>query len=259
LKQYRLRTPELLQVKTRDGFDMEALLIKPPDFESTHKYPVLMNIDGGPHKQQVENAWGGINHLWHQMMAQMGYIIWICDNRTASGKGIESAWPMYRRAGEVELRDIEDGLEWLSRHPFVDRDRIGLWGWGYGGFVTSYAMTHSTRFKIGIAGAPVTDWRNYDSVYTERHMGTPHNNPDGYQKSSLLKAADKLHGKLLLIHGATDDNVHMQHTVQFLYELQKAGKQVDLMIYPRSRHHVSEPPLLKHLRTLMTDFIVKNL
>jgi dipeptidyl-peptidase-4 len=189
----------------------------------------------------------------------MGYIIWMCDNRTASGKGVRSAWPMYRNAGELEFRDIEDGLDWLCGHEFVDSDRIGLWGWSYGGFITSYALTHSTRSRIGIAGAPVTDWRSYDSVYTERYMALPKNNPEGYQKSTPLKAAAGLHGKLLLIHGATDDNVLMQNTIQFLYELQNAGKQVELMIYPRSRHHVSEPLLVKHLRSLMTDFIVKNL
>jgi dipeptidyl-peptidase-4 len=193
------------------------------------------------------------------MLAQRGYIIWICDNRTASGKGVESAWPMYRNAGELELRDIEDGLDWLCGQEFVDRSRIGIWGWSYGGFVTTYALTHSRRFRMGIAGAPVTDWRNYDTVYTERYMATPENNPEGYEKSSVLKAAAHLDDRLLLIHGATDDNVLLQNTIQFLYALQNAGKQVELMIYPRSRHHVAEPLLVKHLRTLMTDFILKNL
>jgi dipeptidyl-peptidase-4 len=259
LKQYDLGKPELLQVKTRDGFSMEALMIRPPAFDPSHKYPVLVNTYGGPYHPQVQNAWGGVTYLWHQMLAQMGYIIWVCDNRTASGKGIQSAWPMYRNAGELELRDIEDGLDWLCGHDFVDPERIGIWGWSYGGFMTSYALTHSRRFKIGIAGAPVTDWHNYDTVYTERYMALPQNNPEGYEKSSPLKAAANLQGKLLLIHGATDDNVLMQNTIQFLYELQNAGKKVELMIYPRSRHHVSEPLLVKHLRTLMTDFIVLNL
>lgn len=259
LKDYELGNAELIQVPTRDGFRMEALMIRPPRFDASRKYPVVMHTYGGPHTPLVQNAWGGITYLWHQMLAQMGYIIWICDNRTASGKGIQSAWPMYRNAGELELRDIEDGLDWLSRHPFVDASRIGIWGWSYGGFMTSYAMTHTTRFKMGIAGAPVTDWRNYDTIYTERFMAMPQNNAEGYDRSSPLKAAANLQGKLLLIHGATDDNVLMQNTIQFLYELQTAGKQVELMIYPKSRHHVSEPLLVKHLRTLMTDFIVRNL
>jgi dipeptidyl-peptidase-4 len=259
LKQYKLGTAELLQVKTRDGFVMEAMMIKPPDFDPRKKYPVMSFTYGGPHAPQVRNAWGSTTYMWHQMLAQKGYIIWVCDNRTASGKGLESTWPVYKNFGELELRDIEDGLTWLKSQPYVDGARIGIWGWSYGGFMTSYALTHSQSFKMGIAGGSVTDWRDYDSIYTERYMGTPQNNPEGYKKSSPLHAAKNLHGKLLLIHGAIDDNVHMQNTMQFVYELQKAGKQFELMLYPKSRHGVTDPLLLKHMRQMMTDFIVANL
>ena len=259
LKQYKLGTAELLQVKTRDGFVMEAMMIKPPDFDRSKKYPVMSFTYGGPHAPQVRNAWGSATYMWHQLLAQKGYIIWVCDNRTASGKGLESTWPVYRNFGELELRDIEDGLTWLKSQPYIDGSRIGIWGWSYGGFMTSYALTHSQSFKIGIAGGSVTDWRDYDSIYTERYMGTPQNNPEGYKKSSPLHAAKDLHGKLLLIHGAIDDNVHMQNTMQFVYELQKAGKQFDLMLYPKQRHGVSDPLQLKHMRQMMTDFILKNL
>jgi dipeptidyl-peptidase-4 len=197
--------------------------------------------------------------MWHQMLAEKGYIIWMCDNRTASNKGVNSAWPLYRNFGELELRDLEDGFTWLKSQPYVDGSRIGLWGWSYGGFMTSYSLTHSQTFKIGIAGGTVADWRNYDTIYTERYMGTPQDNPDGYWKSSPVHFAKDLHGKLLLIHGAIDDNVHMSNTIQFLYELQKAGKQVQLMVYPKSRHGVTDPVLVKHLRQMMTDFILGNL
>jgi dipeptidyl-peptidase-4 len=259
LKQYKLGTPELIQVKTRDGFVMEAMMIKPPDFDPRRKYPVMSLTYGGPHAPQVRNAWGSATYMWHQMLAQKGYIIWICDNRTASGKGLESTWLVYKNFGELELRDIEDGVTWLKSQPYVDGSRIGIWGWSYGGFMTSYALTHSKSFKIGIAGGSVTDWRDYDSIYTERYMGTPQNNPEGYKKSSPRHAAKDLNGKLLLIHGAIDDNVHMQNTIQFVYELQKAGKQFELMLYPKSRHGVTDPLLLKHMRQMMTDFIVENL
>ncbi len=259
LKQYKLGKPELLQVKTRDGFVMEAMMLKPPDFDPKKKYPVMSFTYGGPHAPQVRNAWGGPTAVWYQALAQKGYIIWVCDNRTASGKGEESTWPVYRNFGELELRDIEDGLTWLKSQPYVDGSRIGISGWSYGGFMTSYALTHSKSFKIGIAGGTVSDWRNYDTIYTERYMGTPQNNPEGYQKSSPVNAAKDLHGKLLLVHGAMDDNVHMQNTIQFVYELQKAGKQFELMVYPKSRHGVTDPLLVKHMRTLMTDFIVANL
>ena len=259
LKQYKLGSAELMQVKTRDGFVMEAMMIKPPDFDPSRKYPVMSFTYAGPHAPQVRNAWGSTTYMWHQLLAQKGYIIWVCDNRTASGKGLESTWPVYKNFGELELRDIEDGLTWLKSQAYVDGSRIGIWGWSYGGFMTSYALTHSQSFKIGIAGGSVTDWRDYDSIYTERYMGTPQNNPEGYKKSSPVNAAKDLHGKLLLIHGAIDDNVHMQNTMQFVYELQKAGKQFELMLYPKQRHGVTDPLLLKHMRQMMTDFILKNL
>ncbi|HEY0321837.1 MAG TPA: S9 family peptidase [Pyrinomonadaceae bacterium] len=259
LKQYKLGKPEFLQVKTRDGFLMEAMIIRPPDFDPAKKYPVMSFTYSGPHAPQVKNSWGSTTYMWHQMLAQKGYIIWVCDNRTASGKGAESAWPVYRNFGTLELQDLEDGLSYLKSQPYVDGSRIGIWGWSFGGYMTSYALTHSTSFKIGIAGGTVSDWANYDSIYTERYMRTPQNNPEGYKSGSVLQAAGNLSGKLLLIHGAIDDNVHVANTIQLIYALQKAGKQFDLMLYPKSRHGVTDPLLVKHMRQMMTDYIMKNL
>lgn len=259
LKQYKLGRPEFLQVKASDGFPMEAMMLKPPDFDPRKKYPVMMFLYGGPHSQTVRNSWGSTTYMWYQLLAQKGYIIWQCDNRTAGGNGVESTWPLYRHFGESELRDIEDGLDWLKRQPYVDGARIGVSGWSFGGFMTCYALTHSKSFKIGIAGGSVTDWRLYDTIYTERYMDLPQNNPDGYKASSPLDAAKDLHGKILLVHGMIDDNVHMQNTIQFMYELQKAGKQFEMMLYPKSRHGVVDPLLVKHMRTLMTEFILGNL
>jgi dipeptidyl-peptidase-4 len=259
LKEYKLGATQLLQVKNRDGFEMEAMMIKPPDFDPQKKYPVLEFTYSGPHAPSVKNSWGGSGYMWDQLLAEKGYIIWICDNRTASGKGLESTWPVYKNFGELELRDLEDGVAWLKTQPYVDGSRIGIWGWSYGGFMTSYALTHSQNFKMGIAGGTVSDWRNYDSIYTERYMQTPQNNPEGYKKSSPVNFAKDLHGKLLLIHGAIDDNVHVQNTIQFAYELQKAGKQFQMMLYPKSRHGVTDPLQVKQMRTMMTDFILANL
>jgi dipeptidyl-peptidase-4 len=259
LAQYKLGKVELMRVRTRDGFAMEAMMIKPPDFDASKKYPVMSYTYSGPHSPSVRNGWGGTRYMWHQMLAQKGYIIWICDNRTASGKGEEAAWKGYQNLGELELKDLEEGLDALRAMPFVDANRIGLWGWSYGGFMTSYALTHSKSFKMGIAGGTVSDWRLYDSIYTERVMKTPQNNPTGYDKSSVLKAVGNLSGRLLLIHGAMDDNVHMQNTTQLAYELQKAGKQFDLMIYPTQRHGVVNPLQAKHMYQMMTDYILKNL
>ncbi len=259
LSEYKLSRPEFLKVKTRDGFEMEAIMIRPPDFDANKKYPVLQYTYAGPHAPQVRNGWGGNRYLWHQMLAQKGYIIWICDNRTASGKGIESTWPVYKNFGPLELRDIEDGVSYLKSLQFVDKDRIGIWGWSYGGFMTSFALTHSKSFKMGIAGGSVTDWQLYDSIYTERYMATPQNNRAGYERTSVLKAAKNLHGNLLLIHGVMDDNVHMQNTIQLVNELQKHGKQFELMLYPTQRHGVTNPAQAHHMYTMMTNYVERNL
>ncbi len=259
LSQYKLSKPEFLRVKTRDNFELEAMMIKPPDFDQNKKYPVMTFVYSGPHAPQVRNAWGGTTGMWYQMLAQNGYIIWVIDNRTASGKGVKSEYGLYKNFGETELKDLEEGVSYLKSLPYVDGSRIGISGWSFGGYMTAYALTHSRNFKIGIAGGTVSDWSLYDSIYTERYMGTPQTNPEGYKKSSVLQAAKDLSGKLLLVHGAIDDNVHVQNTMQLVYELQKAGKQFDLMLYPTARHGVTNPLQVKHMRQMMTDFILKNL
>jgi len=259
LREYRLAKPEFLQVKTRDGFVMEAMMIKPPDFDPSKKYPVYQFTYSGPHAQSVRNGWGRSNYLWYQFLANRGIVVWVNDNRSASGKGMESAWTSYQRMGEGELKDLEDGLKWLTSQPYIDGTRVLLDGWSYGGFMTSFALTHSTMWKAGIAGGTVVDWRDYDSIYTERVMRMPQNNPDGYKATSVRAAAKDLHGNLLLLHGSIDDNVHVQNTIQLAYELQKAGKQFKMMLYPKSRHGVGDPALVSHMRNLMWSFIQENL
>jgi len=235
------------------------MMIKPPDFDPSRRYPVYQFTYGGPHAQRVVNAWRGSEAMYHQLLAQMGIIVWICDNRTASGKGMESTWPVYRNFGELELRDIEDGIAWLKGQSYVDGSRIGIHGWSYGGYMTVYALTHSTSFVMGIAGGSVTDWRDYDTVYTERYMGLPDENPEGYRRSSPRWAAKDLHGALLLIHGAIDDNVHVSNTLQLAYELQQAQKPFQMMLYPKARHSVTDPEQVKHLRATMLDYLVRHL
>jgi dipeptidyl-peptidase-4 len=259
LAEYRLARPELLRVPTRDGFPMEALLLRPPDFDPGKRYPVYQHAYGGPHSPVVKNAWGGTTYLFHQLLAQRGVVVWMCDNRTASGKGAVSAWPMYRNFGELELRDVEDGLDWLGGQGWVDTARIGINGWSGGGYLVTYALTHSRRFAMGIAGGPVTDWHNYDSVFTERYMDLPSRNGEGYRRSSPRHFAADLHGRLLLVHGAIDDNVHPQNTTQFAYELQKARRPFQMMLYPRSRHGVTDPALLTHLSALKLAFVEETL
>lgn len=259
LRQYRISKPEFVEVKTRDGFVMNAEIIKPADFDPSKKYPVYEHTYAGPHSQQVRNEWTRSTYLWHQFLAQHGIIVWICDNRTASGKGAESAWPVYKRFGETELRDLEDGLKWLTSQPYVDGSRVLLNGWSFGGFMTTYALTHSTLWSAGIAGGSVTDWRDYDSIYTERYMLMPHNNESGYREASPRWAAKNLHGRLLLLHGTIDDNVHLQNTLQFAYELQKANKLFRMMLYPKSRHGVTDLALVNQMRATMWDFVNETL
>ncbi len=259
LARFRLGTVEFLRVPTRDGFEMEACLVKPPGFSADHRYPVLQYNYGGPHAPVVADRWIGSRNMWHHMLAQKGIVIWMCDNRSASGKGIAPTWEAYGRMGAAELADMEDGVAWLRQQSWVDSERIGLWGWSYGGFMAAYALTHSKSWSLAIAGAPVTDWNLYDTIYTERYMRMPQNNPEGYAETSVIEAAADLHGKLLLIHGTMDDNVHLQNSIRFIHALQKAGKQFDLMLYPRSRHGVGDPDLRLHLQQTMTSFLLEEL
>jgi dipeptidyl-peptidase-4 len=260
LRYYRLARPQRVRYTARDGTLLDGVLLVPPDFDSTgtKKYPVLCYVYGGPQAPVVRDRWGGRTaYLWHQMLAQQGICVWISDNRAATYRGMRYTWPIHGRLGELELQDLEDGVAWLSSQPWVDEQRIGIWGWSYGGYLTAYALTHSRRFRLGIAGAPVTDWRNYDAIYTERLMNTPQDNPDGYRRSSLVRAASQLHGHLVLIHGDADDNVHLANTLQLAEALQRAGKPFTMMIYPRNGHGVTQPEQYRHLQRMMTDWITQ--
>lgn len=251
---------QLLEIPARDGHRMPAMLYAPARLPyASHKAPVLIHVYGGPAAPTVENSWTHRSDLWHRYLAQQGIAVLLCDNRSALGKGNSDTWKIYRNLGEVELRDLEDAARWLAGQDWADPQRIGVWGWSYGGYFTAYALTHSKLFHAGISGAPVTDWRNYDSVYTERYMDTPQNNPSGYESSSVVSAAKDLHGKLLLIHGEIDDNVHMANTMQFVHALQKAGKPFELMVYPNNRHGITDPQQSFHQYRLMTDFVLRSL
>jgi len=249
-QEYQFGAYEQFQIETQDGFLLEASLIKPPDFKLNKKYPVWFMTYGGPHSPTIRNSWSGGRARDH-MLAQMGMLVFRCDPRSASGKGACSAWTAYKQLGVQELKDIEEAIEWLKDKSYVDDERIGMSGHSYGGFMTAYTLTHSNLFAGGIAGAPVTDWHLYDSIYTERYMDTPQNNPAGYEKTSVVKTAENLHGKLLIIHGATDDNVHIENTFKLVNALQKADKKFEMMVYPKSRHGIGG----MHYNRLMVYFI----
>ncbi|MFL6248140.1 MAG: S9 family peptidase [Thermoanaerobaculia bacterium] len=258
LAEYDLPRPEFLQVKTRDGFPMEAMIIRPSNFDPARKYPVYQFTYAGPGAQQVRNEWRGQFMLFNQLIAQQGAIVWIVDNRSASGKGAVSRWQVYKNFGESELRDLEDSLTWLKSQPYIDGSRVLLNGWSYGGFMVLYTLTHSKSWSAGIAGGPVADWRNYDSIYTERYMLMPQNNPEGYRKSSPRFHLENLHGNLLLLHGTTDDNVHVQNTVQVAYELQQLNRPFEMMLLPRAKHTVTKKPLI-FMQKVILDFVRRQL
>jgi dipeptidyl-peptidase 4 len=260
LANYHLSPMEFLNVKSRDGVSLNASIIKPPDFNPQKKFPVLVYTYGGPHAQVVRNAWGGANFLWHQLMAQKGYIIFSLDNRGSAGRGHAFETPLHFRFGAQELSDQLDGVQYLKSLPYVDPNRIGIWGWSYGGHMTLHAMFEAgDDFKAGFAGGPVTDWRYYDSIYTERYLGLPHKNEKGYKDSSPVKYAAQLKGKLLVAHGTGDDNVHYANTLSVINDLVEAGKYAEVLAFPGRGHGVSDPPARRVLMQRVTQFFLDNL
>jgi dipeptidyl-peptidase-4 len=255
LEEYRFGPRERVTIKARDGFDLEAEVTSPPELDPSKKYPVWLMTYAGPHMPTISEAWAG-GHVREQALASEGVVVFRVDPRSASGKGAASAWAAYRRLGVQELEDLKDAVAWLvNTKPFVDPARVGIEGHSYGGYLTAFAMTHSTIFAAGIAGSPVTDWRDYDSIYSERYMGLPQDNPEGYDASSVLKRAKDLHGRLLIAHGAVDDNVSVRNTLRLVHALQEADKDFELMIYPGSGHG----GFGRHFERLRVEFIRRTI
>jgi dipeptidyl-peptidase 4 len=260
LADYHLSTPQFLVVKAHDGMQLNAVMMKPPDFDASKKYPVLVHTYGGPHIQIVLNAWGDETALWHQSMAQKGYIIFELDNRGSAGRGHVFEEPIHYRLGAQELSDQLDGVRYLKSLPYVDVERIGIWGWSYGGHMTLHAMLEAGLvFKAGFAGGPVTDWHFYDSIYTERYLGLLPQNEHGYRESSPVDKVAGLKGKLLIAHGTGDDNVHFANTLSLINELIERGKYVEVMPFPGRGHGVSDPAARKVLMNRVTQFFLDNL
>ncbi len=260
LADYKLSPVDFFTVRGADGTELYAMMIKPPGFEAAKRYPVLVHTYGGPHGQIVRNGWGGNNGLWHQLMAQKGYVIFGLDNRGMAARGHAFESHIHKRMGEVELADTLAGVEWLKSQSYVDAARMGIWGWSYGGYMTTYAMLSAPDvFRAGFAGAPVTDWRQYDTIYTERYMSRPQENEEGYKNSAPATHAAKLKGKLLIAHGTGDDNVHYANTVQLQEEFIKAGKYPEIAVYPGRGHGISDMRARVHLFNRVTQFFLDNL
>lgn len=243
-----------------NGEELNAYMIKPKDFDPNKKYPVFMTQYSGPGSQSVANSWSGGNGYWFQMLAQEGYIIVCVDPRGTGLKGRDFKKMTQKELGKYEVEDQIAAAKALGERDYVDADRIGIWGWSYGGFMASNCIFQGAdTFKMAIAVAPVTSWRFYDSIYTERYMTTPQENASGYDNNSPLSHVDKLEGKFLLVHGSADDNVHVQNTMRLIEALVQANKQFDWAIYPDKNHGIYGGNTRLHLYTKMTNFIKENL
>ena len=260
LAEYALSQKEFFNFKTTEGIDLNGWMMKPHNFDETKQYPVFMYLYGGPGSQQVTDSWGGSNFLWYQMLTQQGYIVACVDNRGTGARGSEFKKCTYQQLGKLETEDQIEANRYLANLPYVDGSRIGIFGWSYGGYMSSLCLLKGAdEFKMAIAVAPVTNWRYYDTIYTERYMRTPQENAAGYDDNSPINHVEKLKGKYLLVHGSADDNVHYQNTMEMTNALVNANKQFDLFIYPNKNHGIYGGYTRLHLFTKMTNFIKENL
>ena len=259
MQAFNLSEKEFFTIKTQDA-ELNAWIIKPANFEPTKKYPLFMFVYGGPGSQEVTNSFGWNDYYWHQMLSQKGYIVACVDNRGTGGKGAEYKKMTYKELGKYETIDQINAAKYFASLDYIDPSRIGIQGWSYGGYLSSLAITKGADiFSLAIAVAPVTSWRFYDNIYTERYMQTPRENPTGYDENSPINHVEKLKGHYLLIHGSADDNVHVQNTAEMISALVKANKQFDSFIYTDKNHRISGGNTRLHLYQKMTDFILDNL
>jgi len=252
---------ELFTIPAADGFAMPAMILKPATFDPGRRYPVVIYVYGGPSSPTVADAWGGrARDYFEHILAHQGFIVLRVDNRsaTAKSKTLENRI-LYEGCGATELADLLDAVKWLKSQPYVDPERVGIWGWSGGGSFTMLAMTASTEFKAGVAVAGVSDWRYYDTKFAEAFMKRPQDNPEGYDKTSHALRAKELHGRLLLVHGTYDDNVHPQNAWRFADELIEAGITFDMMVYPMRKHGIEDDAAQKHLYATMLEFWNRNL
>ena len=260
LSEYALSQKEFFNFETSEGVNLNGWIMKPHNFDESKQYPVFMYLYGGPGSQQVTDAWGGSNFLWYQMLTQQGYIVACVDNRGTGARGAEFKKCTYQQLGKLETQDQIEANKYLASLPYVDGSRIGIFGWSYGGYMSSLCLLKGAEdFKMAIAVAPVTNWRYYDSIYTERYMRTPQENASGYDDNSPINHVEKLKGKYLLVHGSADDNVHYQNTMEMVNAMVNANKQFDLFIYPNKNHGIYGGYTRLHLFTKMTNFIKENL
>ncbi|MFT6742230.1 MAG: dipeptidyl-peptidase-4, partial [Paraglaciecola sp.] len=259
-KEMNVLPVEFFEFFTEEKVKLNGYMIKPTNFDANKKYPVFMYQYSGPGSQQVVDSWRGANYWWFQMLAQQGYLIACVDGRGTGARGEEFKKMTYKQLGHYETLDQIEAAKWLGRLPYTDANRIGIFGWSYGGYLSSLAILKGNDvFKAAIAAAPVTNWKWYDSIYTERYMQTSEENPEGYQQNSPVYFADQLKGNYLLVHGMGDDNVHFQNTAEMANALIAANKQFDTYFYPNRNHGIYGGNTRLHLFTKMTNFLTEHL
>ncbi|MDR2980609.1 MAG: S9 family peptidase [Bacteroidales bacterium] len=261
MKEYGFTHKELFTFTTDQGISLNGWMIKPFNFDANKKYPVLMYVYGGPGSQQVRNSWmGSSDFAWYQLLAQKGYLVVCVDGRGTAGRGDAFKKSIYKQMGKLEAEDQMATARYLQQLPYVDAARVGIWGWSFGGYLSSLAMFQGEGlFKMAIAVAPVTTWRYYDNIYTERFLQTPQENSKGYDENSPITHAGKLTGNYLLVHGMTDDNVHFQNAIDLTTALIKNNKQFDHFFYPNMNHFINVGNARYHLYVKLTEFVVENL
>lgn len=260
LASYNVKAKEFFVLKTEKGQELNAWMIKPANFDSTKKYPLFMFQYSGPGSQQVDNAWNGNDDYWFMLLAQKGYIVACVDGRGTGFKGAAFKKCTQKELGKFEVEDQIDAAKTLGKYSYIDASRVGIFGWSFGGFMASNCIFQGADvFKTAIAVAPVTSWRYYDSIYTERYMQTPQENPLGYDNNSPISHVSKLKGNFLLIHGTADDNVHVQNTMKMIEALVQANKQFDWAIYPDKNHGIYGGKTRLQLYTKMTNYILEKL
>ncbi len=255
----RHQVPEIGTVKAEDGQTLYYSMLKPVDFDPDKRYPVVVYVYGGPGAQIVNQQWGR-DIIFHQYLQQQGYIVFSLDNRGSAHRGTAFEFPIYRQMSRIEARDQKRGVEYLKTLRFVDPQRIGIYGWSYGGYMTLMAMMQAPdAFNAGVSGAPVTDWRLYDTHYTERYMSTPSANSSGYDLANVLSLVEQLRAPLLIIHGMADDNVLLNHSTLLFRELQMKGIPFESMLYPGETHGFRDPAIKVHRTRLMMNFFDRHL
>ena len=260
LERFDLVAPVTTELKSSDGAPIRVMLLEPPGQDSTKKHPVLVYVYGGPHAPVINNAFGGERFLWHQWMARQGYVVAYIDDRTSAISGHKFETALYGQFGSTALADHRVAVQYLKSLPFVDAQQIGIWGWSGGGYTTCFDMFNAPDlFRVGVAVAPLTDFRDYDTLWSERYMGLPANNSDAYRQSSATTHAAGLAGRLLLIHGTSDDNVHLQNTLQMAEQLIEAGKMFDLFLYPRKTHSIAGTATRRHLYQKIAEYFDRYL